>query len=72
MGNGNPKYPRLVQTEMTKKLGHKNISGGFKKILYQMLSKGTISCTNPEKPNSRLQKYKLEFTQNEPTTNQPT
>jgi len=53
----------LSRAEMTKMLGHKNISGGFKKILYQMLSKGTISCTNPEKPNSRLQKYRLEIKQ---------
>lgn len=49
----------LSKAEIARKLGHKNISGGLKKVLYQLLEKKVISYTMPEKPGSRLQKYRL-------------
>lgn len=49
----------LSKSELSQSLGHKYISGGLKKTLAYLLDKEKISYTVPEKPNSRLQKYKL-------------
>ncbi|WP_080503351.1 Fic family protein [Candidatus Protochlamydia amoebophila] len=49
----------LSKSEISKNLGHKHISGGLKKALNQLLKQGKIVQTIPEKPNSRLQRYKL-------------
>lgn len=49
----------LSKAEISRRLGHKHISGGLKKILHKLLQKGIITYTIPEKSNSRLQKYKL-------------
>jgi ATP-dependent DNA helicase RecG len=49
----------LSKSEIMNILGYKHASGGLKKALHILLAKGTISYTIPEKPNSRLQKYKL-------------
>ncbi len=50
----------LSRGEIAKKLGHKKISGGLKKALLQLLARGAIAFTIPQKPNSRLQKYKIQ------------
>ncbi|KIC75913.1 hypothetical protein DB42_EL00050 [Neochlamydia sp. EPS4] len=49
----------LSKSEISQILGHKHISGGLKKVLSSLLNQGKITYTLPEKPNSRLQKYKL-------------
>ncbi|MBS4166598.1 hypothetical protein NEOC65_001687 [Neochlamydia sp. AcF65] len=49
----------LSKSEISQILGHKHISGGLKKVLSSLLKQGKIIYTLPEKPNSRLQKYKL-------------
>ncbi|WP_143298998.1 Fic family protein [Candidatus Protochlamydia sp. W-9] len=49
----------LSKSEISKHIGHKHISGGLKKALNQLLKQEKIVQTIPEKPNSRLQRYKL-------------
>lgn len=49
----------LSKSELSRGLGHKHISGALKKVLVTLLKQGRIDYTIPEKPNSRLQKYKL-------------
>ncbi|NGX45042.1 MAG: hypothetical protein K940chlam2_00182 [Chlamydiae bacterium] len=49
----------LSKSELSQALGHRNISGGLKKVLAGLLKQEKIAYTIPEKPNSRLQKYKL-------------
>lgn len=49
----------LSKSELTQALGHQQISGALKKVLAALLKAGKIEYTIPEKPNSRLQRYKL-------------
>lgn len=49
----------LSKGELSKALGHRHISGSLKKAILSLLKQGRIAYTIPEKPNSRLQKYKL-------------
>jgi ATP-dependent DNA helicase RecG len=49
----------LSKGEISQKLGHIHISGVLKKTLSYLLQEGRIVFTLPEKPNSRLQKYRL-------------
>jgi ATP-dependent DNA helicase RecG len=49
----------LSKAEISKQLGQKQISGQLNKILKALVEEGVVSYTIPEKPTSRLQKYKL-------------
>ena len=49
----------LSKSEVSKNLGQKQISGQLKIVLKSLMDEGVIAYTIPEKPKSRLQKYKL-------------
>ena len=49
----------LSKDELSQALGHKHISGALKKTLISLLKQEKISYTIPNKPHSRLQKYRL-------------
>lgn len=48
----------LSKSEISYRLGQKAISGPLNKILKALLAEGIVEYTIPEKPNSRLQKYR--------------
>ena len=49
----------LSKSEISKRLGQKRISGQLNKVMKELLAEKIIGYTIPEKPASRLQKYKL-------------
>ncbi len=49
----------LSKSEISKQLGQKQISGQLKKVLRELVKEEVLSFTLPDKPKSRLQKYKL-------------
>ncbi len=53
------KDKELCKSELSLALGHKQISGGLKKVVESLLLSEKIAYTIPEKPNSRLQKYRI-------------
>lgn len=49
----------LGKAELSIALGHKEISGQLNKVIRVLLGDQTIEYTIAEKPNSRMQKYRL-------------
>jgi len=49
----------LSMSEISVKIGRKHVTGALKRLIQGLLSKRLIERTIPDKPNSRLQKYKL-------------
>ena len=40
-------------------LGHQSVSAGLKRVIRNLLNDGRIAYTIPDKPNSRLQRYRI-------------
>ena len=53
------KSNELSKSEISAKLGQKEISGPLNEVIRQLIKDGEIEYTIPDKPNSRLQKYRL-------------
>lgn len=49
----------LSKAELSARLGQKEISGQLNKVIRVLLGDQTVEYTLPDKPNSRLQKYRL-------------
>ncbi|MDO8804014.1 MAG: transcriptional regulator, partial [Elusimicrobiota bacterium] len=49
----------LGKAELSARLGQKEISGQLNKVIRVLLGNQTIEMALPDKPNSRLQKYRL-------------
>jgi len=49
----------LSKSELARALGYKNTFGQLHERIRDLLAEGLIEYTLPEKPNSRLQKYRL-------------
>lgn len=49
----------LSKAEMSQRLGQKSVSGPLNQLVRTLLRSGKVAYTLPDKPNSRLQKYKL-------------
>lgn len=49
----------LSKSQIAKSLGHATVSGELKKQISRLLSEQLIEMTLPDKPNSRLQRYKI-------------
>ena len=49
----------LGKAEISVHLGQKEVSGQLNKVIRVLMGQGRIEYTLPDKPNSRLQKYRL-------------
>jgi ATP-dependent DNA helicase RecG len=50
---------QLSANELTQRLGMKSKTGALKRTIAELMADGFIEYTIPDKPNSRLQKYRL-------------
>jgi len=53
------RHTALSKSEIAQALGHTSISGKLKSQIIALRQQKIIEHTIPEKPNSRLQKYRL-------------
>jgi len=53
------KEDSLPVSILSERLGQKRVSGQLKIVLKKLLSDSLVEFTIPDKPNSRLQKYRL-------------
>jgi ATP-dependent DNA helicase RecG len=49
----------MGKSEISAHLGQKAVSGQLNKVIRELIDQGLIEYTLPDKPNSRLQKYRL-------------
>ena len=49
----------LSRSGMADGLGHQSVSAGLKRVIRDLLNDGRIVYTIPDKPNSRLQRYRI-------------
>jgi len=49
----------LAKSEIAEILGENTVSGALNRLIKTLISEGLIEYTIPDKPNSRLQKYRL-------------
>lgn len=49
----------LPLSHISKELGQRQVSGQLKNVLKKLVSDSLVEFTIPDKPNSRLQKYRL-------------
>lgn len=49
----------MGKAEIARELDHKGVSGELNKQIKRMLNQGFVEMTIPDKPNSRLQQYRL-------------
>jgi len=49
----------LAKSEISSRLGQKRVSGQLNNVIRVLLAENLIELTMPDKPNSRLQKYRL-------------
>lgn len=49
----------LSMSEISVKVGRKQVTGALKRLIHDLLAKKLVERTIPDKPNSRLQKYQL-------------
>jgi len=47
------------KAELSEKLGQGEVSGQLNKVMRDLIAEGRVEYTLPDKPNSRLQKYRL-------------
>ncbi len=49
----------LSRSAMADRLGHRSVSAGLNRVIHRLLKDGRAEHTVPDKPNSRLQKYRI-------------
>jgi len=49
----------LGKSELAAKLGHKTVSGAIHRQIRNLVDEGFVEMTIPDKPSSRLQRYRL-------------